>query len=80
MPTLTWTGEIMPIKQGGAVMITSFGGFGYIVLLFVGFNAPAWMDAGLWKIHELLCGCKSFFIRLGLPVAAEKRRCLFSAL
>ena len=42
--------------------------------------APARMDAGLWKIHELFCGCKSFFIRLGLPVAAEKRRCLFLAL
>ena len=43
MPTLTWTNEIVPIKQGGAVMITLFGGFGYIVLLFVGFMLlPGW--------------------------------------
>ena len=27
----------MPIKQGGPVMIALFCGFGYIVLLFVGF-------------------------------------------
>lgn len=44
MPTLTWTSEIMPIKQGAPVMITLFGGFGYMVLLFVGFMLlPGWM-------------------------------------
>ena len=44
MPTLTWTNEIMPIKQGGAVIITLLGGFGYMVLLFVGFMLlPGWM-------------------------------------
>ena len=44
MPTLTWTNEIMPIKQGAPVMITLFGGFGYIVLLFVGFMLlPGWI-------------------------------------
>ena len=44
MPTLTWTNEIVPIKQGGAVMLTLFGGFGYIVLLFVGFMLlPGWI-------------------------------------
>ena len=44
MPTLTWTNEIMPIKQGGPVMITLLGGFGYIVLLFVGFMLlPGWI-------------------------------------
>ena len=43
MPTLTWTGEIMPIKQGAPVMITLFCGFGYMVLLFVGFMLlPGW--------------------------------------
>ena len=43
MPTLTWTGEIMPIKQGAPVMITLFCGFGYIALLFVGFVLlPGW--------------------------------------
>ena len=44
MPTLTWTNEIMPIKQGAPVVITLFGGFGYMVLLFVGFMLlPGWM-------------------------------------
>ena len=44
MPTLTWTNEIMPIKQGEPVVITLFGGFGYMVLLFVGFMLlPGWM-------------------------------------
>ena len=44
MPILTWTNEIMPIKQGGPVMITLFGGFGYTVLLFVGFMLlPGWI-------------------------------------
>lgn len=43
MPTLTWTGEIVPIKQGAPVMITLFCGFGYMVLLFVGFMLlPGW--------------------------------------
>lgn len=44
MPTLTWTNEIMPIKQGAPVMITLLCGFGYMVLLFVGFMLlPGWM-------------------------------------
>lgn len=43
MPTLTWTNEIMPIKQGAPVMITLFCGFGYMALLFVGFMLlPGW--------------------------------------
>ena len=43
MPTLTWTNEIVPIKQGAPVMITLFGGFGYMILLFVGFMVlPGW--------------------------------------
>ena len=44
MPTLTWTNEIVLIKQGAPVMITLFGGFGYMVLLFVGFMLlPGWV-------------------------------------
>ncbi len=44
MPTLTWTNEIMPIKQSAPVMITLFGGFGYVLLLFAGFMLlPGWM-------------------------------------
>ena len=44
MPTLTWTNEIVLIKQGAPVMIILFGGFGYMVLLFVGFMLlPGWI-------------------------------------
>lgn len=44
MPTLTWTNEIVLIKQGAPVMITLFGGFGYMVLLFVVFMLlPGWI-------------------------------------
>ncbi|HBJ18239.1 MAG TPA: hypothetical protein DDY70_00610 [Clostridiales bacterium] len=43
MPILTWTNEIVPIKQGGAVMITLLGGFGYTILLLLGFILlPGW--------------------------------------
>jgi hypothetical protein len=43
MPTLTWTNEIMPIKQGGAVIITLLCGFVYMIVLFVGFTLlPGW--------------------------------------
>ena len=43
MPTLTWTNELMPIKQSAPVMITLFGGIGYMVLLFAGFLLlPGW--------------------------------------
>ena len=59
MPTLTWTNEIVPIKHGGAVMITLFGGFGYIVLLFVGFMLlPGWMLG--------FCGYMSCFVAANL--------------
>lgn len=44
MPVLTWTNEIMPIKQGAPVMITLFGGFVYMALLFTGFMLlPGWI-------------------------------------
>ena len=43
MPTLTWTNEIVPIKQGGAVIITLLCGFVYMILLFAGFMLlPGW--------------------------------------
>ena len=32
MPNLTWTNEITPIKQGGAVMLALFSGFAYAAL------------------------------------------------
>ena len=59
MPTLTWTNEIMPIKQGGAVIITLLGGFGYMVLLFVGFMLlPGWILG--------FCGYMSCFVGVNL--------------
>ena len=59
MPTLTWTNEIMPIKQGAPVMITLFGGFGYILLLFAGFMLlPGWMLG--------FCGYMSCFVGVNL--------------
>ena len=59
MPTLTWTNEIMPIKQGAPVVITLFGGFGYMVLLFVGcMLLPGWMLG--------FCGYMSCFVLVNL--------------
>lgn len=59
MPTLTWTNEIMPIKHGAPVMITLFGGFGYMVLLFAGFMLlPGWMLG--------FCGYMSCFVGVNL--------------
>ena len=44
MPTLHWTNELMPIKQGAPVMLTLFGGMGYTIVLFAGFLLlPGWM-------------------------------------
>lgn len=63
MPTLTWTNEIMPIKQGGPVMITLFGGFVYMVLLFGGFMVlPGWILG--------FCGYMSCFVGANLLLSA----------
>lgn len=35
MPNLTWTNEVIPIKQSGAVLVSIFGGWG-IAIAFVG--------------------------------------------
>lgn len=37
MPNLTWTNEITPIKQGAAVVITLFAGWGYTVVYVMAF-------------------------------------------
>ena len=43
MPVLTWTDQLMPIKQSAPVMLTLFGGMGYTILLFAGFLLlPSW--------------------------------------
>lgn len=43
MPNLTWTNEVVPIKQSGAVLIAPLGGLVYTVLLAVGYLLlPGW--------------------------------------
>ena len=70
MPTLTWTNEIMPIKQSAPVVITLFGGMGYTVLLFAGFLLlPGWMlgFAGYMAcfigVNIILCVCDFLWLR-----------------
>lgn len=70
MPTLTWTNELMPIKQSAPVMITLFGGIGYTVLLFAGFLLlPGWMlgFAGYMAcfigVNVVLCICNYLWLR-----------------
>ena len=62
MPVLTWTNEIMPIKQGPPVMITLFGGFVYMALLFAGFMLlPGWILG--------FCGYMSCFVGVNLFIS-----------
>lgn len=62
MPVLTWTNEIMPIKQGAPVMITLFGGFVYMALLFAGFMLlPGWILG--------FCGYMSCFVSVNLFIS-----------
>ena len=70
MPTLTWTNELMPIKQSAPVVITLFGGIGYTVLLFAGFLLlPGWMlgFAGYMAcfigVNVVLCICNYLWLR-----------------
>ena len=70
MPTLTWTNELMPIKQSAPVMLTLFGGMGYTVLLFAGFLLlPGWMlgftgyMACFIGVNVILCVCNSLWLR-----------------
>lgn len=70
MPTLTWTNEIMPIKQGAPVVITLFGGMGYMVVLFAGFLLlPGWVlgfsgyMACFIGANVILCICDYLWLR-----------------
>lgn len=43
LPTLSWTNEVLPLKQGAPVTLALFGGWGYTLLLFAGFLLlPGW--------------------------------------
>ena len=62
MPVLTWTNEIMPIKQGASVIITLFGGFVYMALLFAGFMLlPGWILG--------FCGYMSCYVGVNLFIS-----------
>ena len=62
MPVLTWTNEIMLIKQGAPVVITLFGGFVYMALLFAGFMLlPGWILG--------FCGYMSCFVGVNLFIS-----------
>lgn len=70
MPTLTWTNELMPIKQGAPVVLTMFGGMGYAVLLFAGFLLlPGWMIgfhgymACFIGANVIVCVCEYLWLR-----------------
>ena len=80
MPTLTWTSEIVPIKQGGAVMLTLFGGFGYIVLLFAGFMLlPGWI-LGFCRYMSCFVAANLFLSVLAYLWLRKKGVARFSAL
>ena len=56
MPTLTWTNEIMPIKQGGCDHIVwRFRLYGTAVCWIY---ASARMDVRILRGYELFCDCK----------------------
>ena len=42
MPNLTWTREIIPIKQSASVAIALFGGWGYAAVLGGGYLLAGW--------------------------------------
>ena len=70
MPTLTWTNELMPIKQSAPVVITLFGGMGYTFLLFAGFLLlPGWKlgftgyMACFIGANVILCVCEHLWLR-----------------
>ena len=57
LPNLTWTSEIVPVKQGLAVGITLLGG-----MLFVGLLALVyyWVAAWISALWFLVCACAFF--------------------
>lgn len=64
MPNLTWTNELIPIKQSGPVMIVLFGGWGYALLLAGGYLLLAsHLDAALYMtLFSLLTAVPSLLL------------------
>ena len=80
MPILTWTNEIVPIKQGGAVVITLFGGFGYTMLLLFGFMLlPGWV-LGFYRYMSCFVGANLFLCVCIFLWLKKKGTACFSAL
>lgn len=63
MPNLTWTNEITPIKQSASAAIAIFSGFGYTLLLVLGY-----MLLSGWKLGFV--GYMSLFAGVTLAVCA----------
>ena len=80
MPILTWTNEIMPIKQGGAVVITLFGGFGYTMLLLFGFMLLPGLGLGFYRYMSCFVGTNLFLCVCVFLWLKKKGTVRFSAL
>ena len=80
MPTLTWTNEIMPIKQGGAVIITLLCGFVYTILLFVGFMLLSGWRLGFCRYMVCFVAANLFLSVLSYLWLRKKGVARFSAL
>ena len=50
MPNLTWTREIIPIKQSASVAIALFGGWGYAAVLGGGYLLAGWHLGTVWYL------------------------------
>ena len=50
MPNLTWTREIIPIKQSASVAIALFGGWGYAAVLGGGYLLAGWHLGAVWYL------------------------------
>ena len=50
MPNLTWTREIIPIKQSASVAIALFGGWGYAAVLGGGYLLAGWRLGAVWYL------------------------------
>ena len=58
MPNLEWSSEIVPIKQGGAVMIALFGGWGIALIVGIGgYFALNYID-----VSQYLLICLAVFV------------------